>query len=81
MLIIDVTFFTKGQSLVYTERLSQEDKWSSNRMYKDGDELDPGNYRPISLLSNINRVFEKLVYPIWVPQALLYGTYTVRYCR
>lgn len=31
-------------------------------MYKDGDELDPGNYRPISLLSNINRVFEKLVY-------------------
>ena len=62
MLIIDVTFFTKGQSLVYTERLSQEDKWSSNRMYKDGDELDPGNYRPISLLSNINRVFEKLVY-------------------
>ena len=31
-------------------------------IYKNGDELEPGNYRPISLLSNINRVFEKLVY-------------------
>ena len=31
-------------------------------LYKDGDELDPGNYRPISLLSDINRIFEKLVY-------------------
>ena len=31
-------------------------------VYKDGDELDPGNYKPISLLSNINRIFEKLVY-------------------
>mgnify|MGYP000577381056 CR=1 FL=1 len=31
-------------------------------VYKDGDELDPANYRPISLLSNINRIFEKLVY-------------------
>ena len=27
-------------------------------VYKDGDELDPGNYRPICLLSNINRIFE-----------------------
>jgi len=31
-------------------------------VYKDGDELGPGNYRPISLLSNSNRIFEKLVY-------------------
>ena len=30
-------------------------------VYKDGDELDPANYRPISLLSNIKRIFEKLV--------------------
>ena len=29
---------------------------------KDGNELDPGNYRPISLLSNMNRIFEKLMY-------------------
>ena len=28
-------------------------------VHKDGDELDPRNYRPISLLSNINRIFEK----------------------
>ena len=26
------------------------------------DELDPNNYRPISLLSLFNRVFEKLMY-------------------
>ena len=30
-------------------------------IYKSGDELECGNYRPISLLSNINRLFEKLM--------------------
>ena len=27
-------------------------------VYKDGDELDPGNYRPISSLSDINKIFK-----------------------
>ena len=31
-------------------------------VYKTGDETDPCNYRPISLLSVFNRLFEKLVY-------------------
>ena len=31
-------------------------------IYKTGDELECGNYRPISLLSNINRIFEKLIF-------------------
>ena len=31
-------------------------------IYKDGDETDPNNYRPISLLSSFNRIFERLVY-------------------
>ena len=31
-------------------------------IFKVGDETDPDNYRPISLLSNLNRVFEKLMY-------------------
>ena len=30
-------------------------------IYKTNDETDPGNYRPISLLSNFNRIFEKLM--------------------
>ena len=31
-------------------------------VYKTGDETDPCNYRPISLLSVFNRLFEKLMY-------------------
>ena len=31
-------------------------------IYKTGDELECGNYRPISLLCNINRLFEKLIF-------------------
>ena len=31
-------------------------------VYKCDDETDPGNYRPISLLSNFNRIFEKLMF-------------------
>ena len=31
-------------------------------VYKTGDKLECGNYRPISLLSNINKVFEKLMF-------------------
>ena len=30
-------------------------------IFKDDDETDPGNYRPISLLSNLNQIFEKLM--------------------
>ncbi len=31
-------------------------------IFKDDDETDQGNYRPISLLSNFNQIFEKLMY-------------------
>ena len=31
-------------------------------VFKSGDELDANNYRPISLLSNFNRIFKKLMY-------------------
>lgn len=31
-------------------------------IFKSDDELDPGNYRPISLLSIFNRIFEKMMY-------------------
>ena len=31
-------------------------------VYESDDEHDPNNYRPISLLSNFNRIFEKLMY-------------------
>ena len=31
-------------------------------VYKDGDESEPSNYRPISLLSIFNRIFEKFMY-------------------
>ena len=31
-------------------------------IFKTDDETEPNNYRPISLLSNFNRIFEKLIY-------------------
>jgi hypothetical protein len=31
-------------------------------IYKNDDDENPGNYRPISLLSNINKIYEKLTY-------------------
>ena len=31
-------------------------------IYKEDDDTEPGNYRPISLLSIFNRLFEKLMY-------------------
>ena len=31
-------------------------------VFKGGDETDPSNYRPISLLSLFNRLFEKVIY-------------------
>ena len=32
------------------------------RIFKTDDDTDPSNYRPISLLSNFNRIFEKLIF-------------------
>ena len=31
-------------------------------IFKAEDETEPKNYRPISLLSNFNRIFEKMMY-------------------
>ena len=31
-------------------------------VFKNGDDTDPNNYRPISLLSIFNRIFERLMY-------------------
>ena len=31
-------------------------------VFKSDDDTDANNYRPISLLSNFNRVFEKIIY-------------------
>ena len=31
-------------------------------IFKTDDNTDPNNYRPISLLSNFNRIFEKLIF-------------------
>ena len=31
-------------------------------VFKDDDETDPTNYRPISLLSNYDRIFEKMMF-------------------
>ena len=31
-------------------------------VFKGDDDTDANNYRPISLLSNFNRVFEKIIY-------------------
>ena len=42
-------------------------------IHKDGDETDPGNYRPISLLSIFNRIFEKLMYDRLVSFINKYG--------
>ena len=38
-------------------------------IFKSDDESDANNYRPISLLSNFNRIFEKIMYKEW--QAIL----------
>ena len=31
-------------------------------IFKGGDDTEAGNYRPISLLSNFNNIFEKVIY-------------------
>ena len=44
---------------VYLSKLKQK---KVIPVYKCDDDNDPGNYRPISLLSIFNRIFEKLMY-------------------
>ena len=34
-------------------------------LYKKGEKYSPGNYRPISLLSCLNKIFEKLLCKIF----------------
>ena len=45
-------------------------------VYKDGDELDPVNYRPISLLSNIITEFLKN----WFIIELIYLSSSIKFC-
>ena len=44
---------------VYLSKLKQK---KVIPVYKCDDDNDPGNYRPISLLSIFNRIFQKLMY-------------------
>jgi len=47
------------QSGIYPSKLKHE---KIVPVFKNEDESDPNNYRPISLLSVFNRIFEKLMY-------------------
>ena len=47
------------QEGVFPSKLKQE---KVILVYKTDDETEPENYRPISLLSILNRIFEKLIY-------------------
>ena len=47
----------KGHLSIQTEK-----KAKVVPVYKNDDETESGNYRPISLLSTFNRIFEKLMY-------------------
>ena len=51
-------------SLLNSVRSPLNSKWQklSVPIFKSDDETDPNNYRPISLLSCCNRIFEKLVF-------------------
>ena len=66
-------------------------------IFKQDDDIDANNYRPISLLSNFNRIFEKIVFKrmecfieqknlltpisIWLSQGTFYSTCNPRYCE
>ena len=47
------------QEGVFPSKLKQE---KVILVYKTDDETEPENYRPVSLLSIFNRIFEKLMY-------------------
>ena len=53
--IANISFYTG----IHPEKLKQTEIIP---IFKNGSRLSPANYRPISLLSNINKIMEKIVY-------------------
>ena len=58
-LVLSRTYLMSVQKGVFPSKLKEA---KVIPVYKSDDETEPGNYRPISLLSVFNRIFEKLMY-------------------